>query len=220
MTGACRFTQVQAVPLEGCRCHRKRIRPSFAGCWRRSGKRETSRQRTAGQVGIPWISDDWDASAEPIADTYCDPVPVAAGGRQWAVLHRTPGVHLTQAVKHRRRRRLVRVEVRATIGAAGAQPVAVHVERLNGVLRDRLACLTRTTHAFAKDAATWDAASSLALFEHTWLRPHPALRRPLAEPTAGRRYHRRTPAMAIGRAAHPWTWVAFLTHPVSHHAME
>lgn len=35
-----------------------------------------------------------------------------------------------------------------------ALPYAVCLERLNGTLRDRLGCLTRKTHAFAKDVAT------------------------------------------------------------------
>jgi hypothetical protein len=39
------------------------------------------------------------------------------------------------------------------------------------VLRDRLACLTRKTHAFAKRELTWDAAVALCLFEHNWMRP-------------------------------------------------
>jgi len=112
---------------------------------------------------------------------------------------------------------LVSVAVRATIGAAVAQPHPVHVERCNGVLRDRLACLTRKTHAFAKATATWDAALSLALFEHNWLRPHPALRRPLLAPIDQRRYLRRTPAMALGLADQPWTWLDFLTQPLPHY---
>jgi hypothetical protein len=120
------------------------------------------------------------------------------------VLHRTPGVRLTQVVKHRRGRRLDHVEVRAPVGAPVEQPHTVHVERLNGLLRDRLACLARKTHAFAKDAATGDAAVRLVLFEHNWLRPHPALRQPLPVPIGQRRYLRRTPAMRLGLADQPW----------------
>ncbi len=52
---------------------------------------------------------------------------------------------------------------------------------------------------------------ALALFEHNWLRPHPALRRPTA--VAGRRYDRRTPAMALGLTDHRWTWAEFLPTP-------
>ena len=174
-----------------------------------------TRARTAGGQGVPWISDGWAAYAQEIDATYRDRVPVGTAG--WAVLRPTPGVALTQAVKHRKGRRLQWVEVRATIGDPVAQPFDVHVERLNRVLRDRLACLTRKTHAFAKEAATWDAALGLLLFEHTWLRPHPALRRPLPEPVDGRRYEPRTPAQASGLADHRWSWTEFLTRPVPHH---
>lgn len=179
---------------------------------------QMTRARTAGQAGIPWISDGWEAYADTITDCYTDPVPAAIAGRDWFILHQTPGVRLTQAVKCRRRRRLVRVEVRATIGRVVDQPYTVHIERLNGVLRDRLACLTRKTHAFAKATPTWDAAVGLALFEHNWLRPHPALRQPLAVPVQGRRYHRRTPAMTLDLTDHRWSFVEFLTRPVPHYA--
>jgi hypothetical protein len=179
-----------------------------------------TRVRTAGHVGIAWISDGWAPYAETIADTYCDPIAVSSGGRVWAVLHRTPGVRLTQVVKHRRGRRLDHVEVRATLGAPVDQPHTVHVERFNGVLRDRLGCLARKTHAFAKDPALWDAAVALLLFEQNWLRPHPALRQPVPEPTGHRRYLRRTPAMLLGLADRPWSWLDFLTQPLSHYITE
>lgn len=141
----------------------------------------------------------------------------AIAGHAWAILHQVPGLRLTQVVKSRRRRRLVRVAVHATLGELVTQPYTVHLERLNGVLRDRLACLTRKTHAFAKTAAMWDAAVGLALFEHNWLRPHPALRVRLPEPVAGRRYRQRTPAMALDLADHPWTLAEFLSRPVPHY---
>jgi len=174
-----------------------------------------TRARTAGRAGVGWISDGWAPYPAAIDATYRDPIP--AGPPGWAILEPAPGAALTQAIKRRTGRRLVAVEVRATIGEVAAQPFDVHVERLNGALRDRLACLTRKTHAFAKDARTWDAAPGLALFEHTWLRPHPALRIPLPEPVGGRRYARRTPAQALGLADHPWTWAEFLTRPVTPH---
>lgn len=172
-----------------------------------------TRARTANRAGVFWVGDGQAAYEEAIQARYRDPVPSGAHAG-WAVLRLAPGTALTQAVKHRRGRRLVRVDVRATIGAAAAQPYPVHVERLNGVLRDRLNCLTRKTHAFAKDTATWDAAFSMALFEHNWLRAHVALRQPLPAPLDARRYHRRTPAMAVGLTDHPWTMLEFLIHPI------
>jgi IS1 family transposase len=178
---------------------------------------QTTRARTAGQGGIAWVSDGWDAYADAIPETYTDAVATAIAGHAWAILHQVPGLSLTQVIKSRRRRRLVRVDVHATLGEVVAQPYTVHIERLNGVLRDRLACLTRKTHAFAKTAALWDAAVGLALFEHNWLRPHPALRVRLPELVSGRRYRQRTPAMALDLTDHPWTFSEFLTRPVPHY---
>jgi IS1 family transposase len=169
-----------------------------------------ARARTGGRP-LAWCSDGWRPYPTAITRAYRRPVHTGRRGRP--PLRVPAGVALTQTVKHRDRRgRLVRVETRATVGAPVPRPAPVHVERLNGALRDRLAALTRKTHAFAKTAATWDALVGLALFEHNWLRPHPALRRPTAAP--GRRYERRTPAMALGLADHPWPWVAFLATPI------
>jgi hypothetical protein len=75
--------------------------------------------------------------------------------------------------------------VRATIGDPIKQPYLVHLERLNGVLRDRLDCLTRKTHAFARETTTWDALFSLVLFEQYWMHPHIALRVPWPNRTTG-----------------------------------
>lgn len=164
-------------------------------------------RRTNGRP-VAWCGDGWQPYARIIGRLYRRPVRTGKRGRP--PLRVPPGVRLTQAIKRRDRRgRLRRVEVRAALGAPLAQPHPVHVERLNGVLRDRLNCLTRRTHAFAKTPATWDALVGLAVFEQNWLRAHVALREPVAAPD--RRYRPRTPAMALGVADHPWTWEDFLT---------
>ena len=77
-------------------------------------------------------------------------------------------------------------------------------------MRDRLNCLTRKTHAFAKEIALWDALFGLTLFEHNWLRPHIALRVRLPQPVNGRRHEQWTSAMAIGLTPHAWTWSKLL----------
>jgi IS1 family transposase len=165
--------------------------------------------RSRGQP-VGWCSDGWRAYPKAIRQAYRQPVRTGRRGRP--PLRVPAGVSLTQTIKHRDERgRLLSVEIRATVGAAQVeQPVPVHIERLNGVLRDRLACLTRKTHAFAKSTATWDALFGLALFEHNWLRPHPALSQP-SSTVPGRYYERRTPAMAIGLTEHRWSWREFLT---------
>jgi hypothetical protein len=176
-----------------------------------------TRRRTKGRVGIPYISDGWEPYAPTIKETYRDPEPSRVNPN-WKILKPTEGIALTQAIKHRKGRRLQRdpkgTPVRAVFGDEAALPDAVHLERLNGTLRDRLGCLTRKTHAFAKETALWDALFSLTLFEHNWLRPHLALRRPLAEPIDGRRYERRSPAMALALTDHVWAWEEFLRLPV------
>ena len=164
--------------------------------------------RSRGQP-VGWCSDGWRAYPKAITQAYREPVRTGRRGRPPLVI--AEGVSLTQTIKHRDEHgQLLSVEIRATIGTTEVkQPVAVHIERLNGVLRDRLACLTRKTHAFAKSTLTWDALFGLALFEHNWLRAHPALSQASIMP--GRYYQRRTPAMAIGLTDRCWSWREFLT---------
>jgi hypothetical protein len=165
--------------------------------------------RSAGQA-LAWCSDGWQPYPAVIRRLYRQPVRTGRRGRP--ALRVPAGVALTQTIKHRDvHGHLVQVETRATFGAPVAQPALVHVERRNGVCRDRLNALTRKTHAFAKAAPTWDALLGLHLFEHNWLRPHPALHQ--ATTTPGRVYDPRTPAMVLGLADHPWTWQEFLTTP-------
>ncbi|MGC9084455.1 MAG: hypothetical protein ACP5ME_14935, partial [Anaerolineae bacterium] len=127
---------------------------------------------------------------------------------------------LTQALKQRRRGRVVGVEVRAVKGDPPSCPYVVCMERLNGVLRDRLNALTRKTHGFAKVPETWDALVVLCLFEHNWIRPHPALREKAEGLPGRRRYQQRSPAMAMGLTDHIWTWEEFLTLRVNHYSTE
>jgi IS1 family transposase len=168
-----------------------------------------TKQRSAGQA-LPWCSDGWRPYPEQLLCAYRQPVRTGRRGRP--PLRLPEGISLTQTIKHRDERgRLLRVETRATFGVAVAQPALVHVERRNGVCRDRLNALTRKTHAFAKTATTWDALLDLHVFEQNWLHPHPALRQPVI--VSGRVYDPRTPAMALRLTDHIWTWREFLMTP-------
>ncbi len=155
------------------------------------------------------MSDGHHAYNKIIRKVYRAPVRTGAPGRPR--LARTPGVALTQVVKRRENRRVVEVTVRHRFGVMPEQPHTVHVERLNGVLRDRLNCLTRKTHAFAKRDQTWWALVTLCLFEHNLLKEHVALRQEAAGLPNGRRYLRRSPAMADGLTDHIWSWEEFLS---------
>jgi hypothetical protein len=168
-----------------------------------------TRTRTGRSAPITYVTDGWEADETAVKRAYWEREGFAQNPN-WAIRTPTETVCLTQAVKHRRGRRLARVEVRATIGPAAERPDAVCHERLKGTVRDRLGCLTRKTPVFAKDVATWDALLGLALFARSWVRPHLALRRPLPEPIDGRRDERRTPAMAVGLTDHLWSWISGL----------
>jgi hypothetical protein len=168
-----------------------------------------TRDLTASRRGIRWISDGHHGYNESVREVYRDPVRNGARGRPR--LARTPGVGLTQVVKRRENRRVVEITVVHRFGVMPEQPHTVHVERLNGVLRDRLNCLTRQTHAFAKRDETWWALVTLCLFEHNWLKPHKALRQKAFELPDGRRYHQRSPATALALTDHVWEWEDFLS---------
>ena len=118
-------------------------------------------------------------------------------------------VTLTQTVKHRNEHgRLLAVETWAALGTGMEPAGTVHVERLNGALRDQLNALTRKTHAFAKRDATWDGLVDLQLFDHNFHRPQRALRLPGEDGV--RRYHHRSPAMALGLTDHLWSFQELL----------
>jgi hypothetical protein len=167
-----------------------------------------TRDRTAGRRGIGWISDGLHAYKYWIQKVYRDPERTPLGRTRKVP---TPGVGLTQIVKTRKGYRIVKVRVRHCFGPPTADPQTVRVERLNGALRDRLNCLTRKTHGFAKRDRTWKALVGLGLFAHNWMREHPALREEAAGLPDGRRYTRRSPAMALGLSDHVWSWAELLT---------
>lgn len=164
-------------------------------------------QRTH-QRPLCWFSDGWQSYRTILMQAYRQAVRTGKRGRPRLVVPET--LSLTQTVKHRDEHgRLLSVETRATLGARMEPAGTVHVERLNGALRDRLNALTRKTHAFAKRDETWDALVGLQLFDHNFHRAHRALRLPLVDGV--RRYHHRSPAMALGLTDHRWSFLELLT---------
>jgi hypothetical protein len=73
-----------------------------------------TRQRTAGQRGVPWISDGREVYRREVQRVYRDPQRLGKRGRPRLVP--TPGVELTQAVKHRCGGKVVRIEVHQVLG--------------------------------------------------------------------------------------------------------
>jgi hypothetical protein len=157
---------------------------------------------------LQWFSDGWHGYRSILERAYRQPIRTGKRGRPRLVV--PPSISLTQTVKHRNERgRLLSVETRAALGTLIEATGTVHIERLNGALRDRLGALTRKTHAFAKRDASWDALVGLQLFDHNFQRAHRALRLPLEEGV--HRYHHRSPAMALGLTDHRWSFLELLT---------
>jgi len=171
----------------------------------------TTVQRTH-QRELHWFSDGWHGYGSILERAYRRPVLTGKRGRPRLVIPET--LTLTQTVKHRDEHgRLLSVEIRATLGTRMEPAGTVHVERLNGALRDRLNALTRKTHAFAKRDDTFDALVGLQLFDHNFRRAHRASRLSLDDGV--RRYHHRSPAMALGLTDHRWSFLELLTTRVS-----
>lgn len=213
-------------PRRGCLTQDRS--PRFLGAWRFGPSDDAAapaavvqtRARTAGQSGVPRRR--WGRAVSREAVPPVDRDPVRTGRRRRPRRRPPPGTGWVQAVTHRRGRRRARGAVRIGRGEALACPYTGPIERRNGVLRDRLACLTRTTHAVAQATVTWDAAGTLAMMEHNWPRPHTALRQrvPLPVGPSAPRSHRRPPALAISLTDHTSTWAAFLTRPLYPHGRE
>lgn len=163
------------------------------------------------QRALSWFSDGWHGYQSILVRAYRKRKFTGKRGRPaWVV---PPTVELTQTVKHRDEHgRLLSVEIRTALGTGMEAAGTVHVERLNGALRDRLNALTRKTHAFAKRDATWDGLVGLQLFDHNFHRAHQALRLPGGDGV--RRYHHRSPAMALGLTDHLWSFQEVLTSRV------
>lgn len=160
---------------------------------------------------LTWCSDGWRGYAAILKRAYRQPVRSGKLGRP--ALRVPADVRLTQTIKHRDEHgKLLSVEIRAVLGEIVSEPGTVHIERVNGTLRDRLNALTRKTHAFAKRDATWDALVGLQRFDHNFHRAHQALRLPSEEGV--RRYRQQSPAMALGLTDHLWSFQELLTSRV------
>jgi hypothetical protein len=108
--------------------------------------------RTHGRP-LTWCSDGWRGYATILRRAYRQAVRSGQRGRPALLV--PADVRLTQTIKHRDEHgKLLSIEIRATLGEMVPAPSTVHIERVNGTLRDRLNALTRQTHAFAKREAS------------------------------------------------------------------
>jgi IS1 family transposase len=136
------------------------------------------------------------------------PIRVAVPGLNYAVVH-----------KEREDNRVVKVTRRVVLGRPeDVERVLAHstysrhvntsgVERENGKLRADNGRLARKTLQFGKKKAMLRAGLCLSIAYDHYCRPHKGLRqrRRGRPPKDGRRWHRRTPMMALGKTDHAWS---------------
>jgi hypothetical protein len=92
----------------------------------------------------------------------------------------------------------------ATQRAAGVINTA-YIERLNATFRLRLCCLTRRTHALARQTETLTAGLFIVGCFYNLCDVHHSLRLRLSVGEHGFRWVNRTPAIAAGLTDHIWT---------------
>lgn len=145
---------------------------------------------------------------------FRSPVPTGQPGRPPLVAW--PDVALGQVIKHVVQRRVRRLERRVVQGSqtlvdgllattqAGGVLNTAYIERLNGMFRAAFAPLVRRTRAAARTTALLTAGMYLVGSVYNFCRPHDSLAIELALPH-GRRWLRRTPAIAAGLTDHVWS---------------
>ena len=137
-----------------------------------------------------------------------------------------PDLALGQVVKHTRQRRITHIERRIVQGAsallerllsstqAGGVLNTAYIERLNGLFRAAFAPLARRSRATARLSATLTAGMYLVGTVYNFCRSHESLAVELVLPR-GRRWLKRTPAIAAGLTDHPWSVHELLTYKIA-----
>lgn len=137
-----------------------------------------------------------------------------------------PGLNYAVVHKERERNRVVRVTRGIRLGSEADIEDALSrsqvstkvntsfVERQNGKLRADNGRLVRKTLGFSKDKSCFRNGLSLTLAYDHYCRPHKGLRQRLRgrPPKSGKRWHHRSPMMALGKTDHVWSVRELLLH--------
>lgn len=151
--------------------------------------------------------------------------PQPTGQRGRPPLVAWPDVALGQVVKHYVQRRVTRIERRVVQGVpalverlltttqGGGVLNTAYIERLNAMFRAAFAPLVRRTRAAARTTALLTAGMYLVGCVYNFCRYHESLAVELTLP-CGRRWLRRTPAIAAGLTDHRWSVDELLSYKV------
>jgi IS1 family transposase len=131
------------------------------------------------------------------------------------------GLKYATVHKHRRKGRVVKIDLRAVFGSKRDVEAAVEVsavsnmintafvERQNGTDRNRNARKVRKSYCFSKDWDVHNAMTYFTMYSYNFCWPVRTLRLQDRD----ERWYSRTPAMAAGLTDHIWSLYEWLTYP-------
>jgi transposase-like protein len=151
------------------------------------------------------------------------PLPTGKCGRPKMIAWQS--ILIVQVIKQKRdrhfsiQRRIVQgseriVEQILQITQGGGVINTAYIERLNATFRQRLAVLARRTRNLARKPETLQASMYLLGCVYNFCAFHKSLRLPLYVGERGRKWVKRTPALAVGWADHRWSMMELLCFKV------
>ena len=172
-------------------------------------------------------TDGWAAYPNSIRRAFREKVKTTAG-RGRACLQVWPELHIGMVIKHTVKHHvthitrqmahgvLERASALLTASRGGTVLNVAFIERFNGTMRERLACLTRKCrHAAHRLAALHTGMYLLGcIYNFCW--PHHELSRSAPDAETGKRsWEARTPAMASGLTDHMWSAFELMSYKVA-----
>jgi IS1 family transposase len=165
-------------------------------------------------------TDGWAAYPNSIKRAFREKVKKTVG-RGRACVEVWPGLCMATVIKHVQKHHVVEVTRKMTLGTlehaqhllqatrGGSELNTSFIERFNGTMRERLACLTRKCRHAAHRLETIEAGMYLIGGTYNFCVPHHELS------ASTHRGHPCTPAMAAGLTDHLWSVSELLTSQVA-----
>lgn len=172
-------------------------------------------------------TDGWAAYPGSIRRAFREKVKTTAGrGRAclqvWPELHigivikHTVGHHVTHITRQMAHGILERATTLLTASQGGSVLNTAFIERFNGTMRERLACLTRKCRHAAHRLATLHTGMYLLGCTYNFCWPHHELSRSAPDAQTGKRsWEARTPAMASGLTDHVWSIFELMSYKIA-----
>ncbi len=167
----------------------------------------------------PTISDGWGGIDDAMVEVYGKVPEYSGRGRPPTKRQPLPGWQYLQMVKQRRNGRVIGTRLRVIYGdkeevIALLGKSTAYIERSNLTSRTFNSRLGRKTLAFSKLVQMYEASCAWEDAVYNLGRSHKSLRQEVFN--EGRRWQRRSPAMAAGLTDHIWSVEEILTTVVAH----